>query len=60
MIRVFVLGGTGSIGGAIVEALHKRNHQVLGLVRSAKAREHTWRIYEFFYRDLQCAQFSGL
>ncbi len=39
MIRVFVLGGTGSIGGAIVEALHKRNHQVLGLVRSAKARE---------------------
>ena len=38
-MRVLVLGGTGSIGGAIVEALQERGHEVLALGRSPEARE---------------------
>ena len=36
-MRVFVLGGTGSIGGPTVRALVKRGHEVVGLARSESA-----------------------
>lgn len=36
-MQVLVLGGTGSIGGAIVQALQERGHGVLSLGRSAEA-----------------------
>lgn len=36
-MRVLVLGGTGSIGAAVIEALLSRGHQVLALARSASA-----------------------
>lgn len=36
---VFVLGGTGSIGGAIVQVLQERGHKVLALGRSPKSCE---------------------
>ena len=38
-MRVFVLGGTGSIGVAIVCELIKRSHQVVALCRSATSEE---------------------
>jgi nucleoside-diphosphate-sugar epimerase len=38
-MRVLVLGGTGSIGAAVVEALVRRGHDVAALARSgASAR----------------------
>lgn len=36
-MRVFVLGGTGTIGTAVVAELVRRNHQVLALSRSEKS-----------------------
>lgn len=36
-MRVLVLGGTGSIGTAVVRELHSRSHAILALSRSAKA-----------------------
>ena len=40
-MRVLVLGGTGSIGGAVVDALLAREHEVIALVRSASAAART-------------------
>ena len=36
-MKVLVLGGTGSIGGAIVDVLQQRGHEVLALGRSTQA-----------------------
>lgn len=36
-MRVFVLGGTGTIGTAVVSELVNRNHQVVALSRSEKS-----------------------
>lgn len=36
-MRVFVLGGTGTVGTAIVSELVDRNHQVVALSRSEKS-----------------------
>ncbi len=38
-MKVLVLGGTGSIGCAVVRVLQERNHEVLALCRSAEACE---------------------
>ena len=37
-MKIFVLGGTGSIGSAIVQTLLERNHQVFALGRTSAAR----------------------
>ena len=39
-MRVFVIGGTGSIGTAVVNALIARKHDVVALARSAAAASH--------------------
>jgi nucleoside-diphosphate-sugar epimerase len=36
-MKIFVLGGTGSIGGAIVQVLQERNHEVVSLGRTPEA-----------------------
>ena len=36
-MKVFITGGTGSIGGAVVEVLKKRNHEVFALGRTIDA-----------------------
>ncbi|SDU42834.1 NAD-dependent epimerase/dehydratase family protein [Stappia sp. ES.058] len=38
-MRVFILGGTGSIGTAIVRELHSRSHDVVALCRSEISEE---------------------
>lgn len=38
-MKVLALGGTGSIGAAVVEALTSRRHEVLGLARSDAAAD---------------------
>ena len=38
-MKVLVLGGTGSIGAAVVEALIRHRHEVLGLARTAVAAD---------------------
>jgi len=38
-MKVFVLGGTGSIGGAVVQTLRERNHEVFALGRTSEACE---------------------
>lgn len=37
-MKVLVLGGTGSIGSAVVQVLQERGHEVLALGRSSEAR----------------------
>ena len=36
-MKILVLGGTGSIGGAVVQVLQDRNHEVFALGRTAEA-----------------------
>ena len=36
-MKILVLGGTGSIGGAVVQVLQERNHEVLALGRTSTA-----------------------
>jgi len=38
-MKVFVLGGTGSIGGAVVDVLQQRGHKVFALARSPQSCE---------------------
>ena len=38
-MKVLVLGGTGSIGGAVVQQLLMRGHTVVGLARSEKSAQ---------------------
>ena len=38
-MRIFVLGGTGSIGTPLVRCLVRRGHQVMGLARSAASAD---------------------
>ncbi len=49
-MRVFILGGTGCIGAAIVAQLHQRGHQITGLCRSHAAAD---RLRQLGARPLQ-------
>jgi len=43
-MKILVLGGTGSIGSAVVELLLKKNHQVLALGRTPEALDSLRRV----------------
>ncbi len=50
-MKVLVLGGTGSIGGAVVRVLQERDHEVLALGRSAEACELLRKLVQFLSKE---------